>query len=360
MASLTKQPNGRYKVRWRDSQGERSRTVPSKRAAQRLIVEIEEAAAFGRDWKPEKPRKVPRLRRVMAAWLINRATSLRPATIHSYSTAIESFVSWVEATHGPRVHVDVLSRDLLHRYYGHLSESSRKKSTQRRLMDIVYTAWAQAHKRDDELEDGAWMGLIPRPRRPDLGRRPEADPVRAPTWAHMDALIGELRPVWARRLAVIMRSAGLRRGAVFGLRWGDVDLDEALLTVRQTKGGYGNRIVPIAPALVPALKAMGPGEVGAHVVPFTLAPRQVGRHFRDAWERAGVPAAFWKDRTTHALRKGFASGLRRAGADTDAVELLIGHSLGRVKGAYLDPGALGMPEAVALVPPLPSSVLEKL
>lgn len=61
--------------------------------------------------------------------------------------------------------------------------------------------------------------------------------------------------------------------------------------------------------------------------------------------------AAWKGRPHHAFRKGFVTELRRAGADADAVEYLVGHSLG-LRGVYTDPDALALRAAVALVPPL--------
>jgi integrase len=86
-------------------------------------------------------------------------------------------------------------------------------------------------------------------------------------------------------------------------------------------------------------------------------PRDMGR----AWERAGVRKAAWDGRPHHAFRKGFVSELRRAGADGDAVEVLVGHSLG-LRGVYTDPDALPLREAVGLIPPLgtPSAGLKLL
>ncbi|MCP4917543.1 MAG: hypothetical protein GY913_11515 [Proteobacteria bacterium] len=58
----------------------------------------------------------------------------------------------------------------------------------------------------------------------------------------------------------------------------------------------------------------------------------------------------WKQ-PHHAFRKGFISELKRAGADTDAVEYLVGHSLG-LRGVYTDPDALPLRKAVAKIPGL--------
>jgi hypothetical protein len=45
------------------------------------------------------------------------------------------------------------------------------------------------------------------------------------------------------------------------------------------------------------------------------------------------------------------SGLKRLGADDEAVEVLVGHSLG-LRGHYADPEAMPLREAVALIPAL--------
>ena len=68
-----------------------------------------------------------------------------------------------------------------------------------------------------------------------------------------------------------------------------------------------------------------------------------------AWERAKVSEVYWKQRTAHAYRKGFVSGLIAAGASREAVEYHVGHSMG-LRGVYTDPAALHLKAAVALVP----------
>lgn len=70
-----------------------------------------------------------------------------------------------------------------------------------------------------------------------------------------------------------------------------------------------------------------------------------------AWKRAGVREVAWKGQPHQRFRKGFRSGLKRLGADGEAVEYLIGHYLGLVT-VYTDPEFLPLREAVDLIPPL--------
>ena len=49
------------------------------------------------------------------------------------------------------------------------------------------------------------------------------------------------------------------------------------------------------------------------------------------------------------LRKGFNTGLIAAGANREAVEFLLGHSMG-LRGVYTDPSALRLRESIRCVP----------
>jgi len=75
------------------------------------------------------------------------------------------------------------------------------------------------------------------------------------------------------------------------------------------------------------------------------------------WRRAGVRKAAWASSPHHAFRRGFVSGLKRLGADDEAVEVLVGHSLG-LRGHYADPEAMPLREAVALILPVSGATRE--
>jgi integrase len=140
-----------------------------------------------------------------------------------------------------------------------------------------------------------------------------------------------------------------------GLRWDDIDMKTATLTVRgelgKSRQERRGRVIPISRHLVDILASWGKREG------FLVTTNARGRRERlaqpramdHAWERAGVRSAAWAGRPHHAFRKGFVSELRRAGADPDVVEVLVGHSLG-LRGVYTDPDALPMRQAVDLIP----------
>jgi integrase len=234
-----------------------------------------------------------------------------------------------------------------------LSESGRHghergAETVRKHLQVIELMWMWAYENDDE-----WENLVPRPRRLKLTRTPPPLTV-APTWDEMDACI-EACNAWHRQLALLLRFTGLRVQQAMDLRWSDVDLDRATLSVRgelgKSRQERSGRTIPISMHLVELLRSWERRD--EYIVP---CERQAGPRAREArgrdmaraWKRAGVrPQA--RKQPHHAFRKGFVSELKRAGADDEAVEFLVGHSLG-LRGVYTDPDALPLRAAVALIP----------
>lgn len=228
-------------------------------------------------------------------------------------------------------------------------KKARSPETVIKNTSIVQRLWQWAYDRDDH-------GMVPPPKRLKMPSAPGRVTV-APTWAEMDACIAACATEWHRQLAILMRFTGLRVNQAMGLKWSDFDFERATLTVRgelgKTAQEMRGRVVPISPHLSALMQHWA--DDGGYVVKSkrmgkgrerTARARDMAR----AWARAGVRAAAWFQ-PNHAFRKGFVSGLKRAGADTDAVEVLVGHSLG-LRGVYTDADAIPLRTAVALIPPL--------
>jgi integrase len=152
-------------------------------------------------------------------------------------------------------------------------------------------------------------------------------------------------------VVVLALGTGLRRGELCALRWGDVDLDGAVLrverAVEQTKAGlrikgpksrHGRRSISLPTAVVDALRAhrveqlqqrlvLGLGRPGPDDPLFTLAdatpwkPDYLSRTWRQAVTDLELP-----DVSLHALRHSHASALISAGVDVLTISRRLGHA----------------------------------
>lgn len=338
----------RYEVRWRDLEGkQRSRRVPNKKTAEQLKRQIEEAHALGRDWAPGAAPVRHRLKDALQAYVDDRARTVRAPHLHRIDTVLTRFV--LAHPEGVGVGLDGMSRRALSAFWDVLVADGVNISTARKYMAIVGKAWGWLADHDTYGDD------TPRPRKIEMPKSTPSKAPRAPTWAQVDELLAmaEARgePEWVIRLIIIQRCTGLRSGQVLQLTWADVDLDEARLTIRPELGKspqeQQGRVVPMAAALVPELRAWGPGS-GRIVRPHMKSPHV---RIRRLWERSSVPRGLWATQPLHALRKAFTTGLVSHRVPTEAVKALIGHSVGDVTfGHYVDPEALRW--CVDLVPPL--------
>ena len=360
MASIEKTGNG-YRVRWRDPDGaERSRACPTREAAQRLRREVESDVALGRRWEPRDARAAPDLRLMLRDYVIECTRVLSRQTAIRYARAIDLYLRWLVAKVGANRPLEptLLSRRLLADWYeslahGGLHGRDRSLATRRKLVEVVQLAWAWLY--DDE----EWGDHVAPPRRLRMPREPAAATV-APTWEEMDACLAALRN-WQQRECLVQRFTGLRVQQVMRLRCDDLDIEQGLLCLRgelgKSKQERRGRVVPVSEHLVEIVRGWDREQDDDWLIQSARkrgGDRERMARARDVtrgWERAGVREAAWRGRPHHAFRKGFVSGLKRAGADADAVEFLVGHSLG-LRGVYIDPEALPLRDTVDRVPPL--------
>jgi len=364
MASIYER-GSRFQVKWRDPDGkQRARTCPNERTAQRFRQEVEEAVSFGRRWQPRDTRPEPELFEICEAYLRDVSRNRQPRTIERYGLHLDVFMRWLRQREGARARLapSLLSKRLVGEYYDALREfecrnGSRNLDTRRRMVGDVLLAWKWADN-DDE-----YRTVVPRPQRLELAREP-GRPTIAPTWKEMSACVFAARG-WHRQVAVLLYFTGLRVQQVMMLRWGDFDVERATLNFRGELGKSlherQGRIMPVSRGLVTELRAWSPTE-GFIVQSERARGGKRERMFRArdmarAWARAGVRQDVWRGRPDHAFRKGFVTNLKRAGADIEAVEHLVGHKLPGVRDAYLDPEAHPMRDAVSRIPAL-SAVLQ--
>lgn len=197
---------------------------------------------------------------------------------------------------------------------------------------------------------GCWPAI-----RPNVATPPSATASRAPDMAVWtpDELAAFLEATNGHHHAALFRLAaltGLRRGEVAGLRWGDINLDRATLTVRHTIGQVGRRVVQGEPktargrrtvALDPVTVDVLRGHrrtqaeqrllIGAgwhdHDLVFASptgepwAPDSISQAFDRAVARSGLPALHF-----HGLRHPHASHLLATGVNVKIVSERLGHA----------------------------------
>lgn len=164
----------------------------------------------------------------------------------------------------------------------------------------------------------------------DRGRR--AERLRANTWRAerrydlwppLGVYTDHLTPI-----VVLALNTGLRRGELFSLRWRDVDIERALVTVQGGDAKSGQtRHVPLNAEAAKVLKAWHPaGDRGkGDAVVFPGADGGRLKDIKAGWlalvRRSGV-----KDFRFHDCRHSFASRLVMRGVDLNTVRELLGHA----------------------------------
>ena len=267
-------------------------------------------------------------------WEIDRflasLTAAAPATVSAYRSDLVDFTSWAtaEQVDGP----GAVDRRVLRRYLVHLAERPVATRTMARRASALrrYFGW---QVRTGGLPSDPSAGLrSPR----GTGRLPQvltdaqlndlldAAPTPADPDDDSNARAREQRD---QAVLELLYGSGLRVSELCGLRTGDLDLDQGLVTVWGK--GSKQRRVPLGDPCVHALRAwlregrgqmVATSQVGDRVFVNLrgnpLTPRDV-RRLLD--RRSPIPTH------PHALRHTFATHVLDGGADLRSVQELLGH-----------------------------------
>ena len=337
--AIERRGNG-WRVRWRALTGrQRSYATRTKSAADWIARQIQDAKDRGIDWQPQSARRPEStLGDAVDEFLRELGRHRAAETVVSYRTTLRRWLLRVVPPDSP---VTAMDYTALARLYDESTGAASSKSL-RAVHAFRFWLWLYEHD-----EHGAL--LVERRHRP---RRlhtpvPPSSPVRAPTWAQMDWVLAHASGgVW--RVLLIQRFTGLRVSQARALRWDDIDLNEGEVLIRGELGKSQQermgRRMPVSHHLIDELSRWNSSTD-------TIADSGLyqSKCYRRAWADSGLSEQLYQRRPTHAFRKGFVSGLRASGADREAVEFLVGHSLG-LRGVYLDPASLPLRETIDLVP----------
>jgi integrase len=235
----------------------------TRRDAERLLVDLVKKSHDG-DYRA--PDRVTLGQYLLERWLPTKQAQLRPSTFESYRCNI---VNHVVPAIGA-VPLQRLTPEHLDAFYADLLASGRQNGTTgglsvktvRNIHTVLHKALADAARKGTVARN---VALLADPPRLGSARRPEMK-----VWDAKQ--LGQfLREIVGHRLYpafYLLANTGMRRGEVLGVRWKDVDLERATLSVSRSlvnvayqpqlsdvKTNNGRRTIDLEPKTVAVLRA---------------------------------------------------------------------------------------------------------
>lgn len=273
-----------------------------------------------------EPSKLTFGKYLLERWLPTRKTQLAPSTFDSYEANVRNHIvpEIGSAT------VQGLSADILTRFYGERLASGLSARSVRYLHAIVHKALA------DALSWNLVVRNVADAASPPSNKAAKAPPPRTWSPSELRAFLTAtaekpLHPLWWT-----LASTGARRGEALGLRWPDVDLEAATISITISKSGRGRQVALDADTVAVLREhrrrqleerlRWGPAYRAGDYV-FTredgkpYAPDYVTRAFREAVKKADVSQI-----RLHDLRHTWASLALAAGVNPKVVSERLGHA----------------------------------
>ena len=280
-------------------------------------------------------------------WLPAIKGTIRPATYESYDRNLRLHVI-------PRiggVRLSALDAGSLNSLYAELSAVGRVKKpgglsarTVHYIHTIIHRALRDAVRWDRLARNVADAADPPRQ------RSAERREIHAWTSESVRAFLNLMKDDRNFTLWLLLVTTGMRRGEALGLRWADLDLEGATLSVRQTlitvgddiafgtpKTSKGTRVIALDAGTVAALRslkarqsqerlALGPtytdlGLVFTAVDGTPLHPKRISETFRRKIRNAELPTL-----SLHGLRHTWATLALQAGVHPKVVSERLGHA----------------------------------
>ena len=241
------------------------------------------------------------------------ARKLTPHTQRSHIYSCKRFAAWLKRS------PDTATPDEVRRFQLHLIESGASICNRNRIMTGVRFLFRVTLRRHD-LAAEVWHIKEPQ----------KLPPVLSPE--EVKRVLTMATSLKARAMLTLAYGCGLRAGEVVRLRAGDIDSEQMIIRIVQSKGRKDRHVMEILDLLRQWWKAR-PSEHDAGVAPeqrwlfpgrsnhLPLTTRQFGRLFKEAAKAAGLR----KTVSLHSLRHSFATHLLERGTDIRVIQALLGH-----------------------------------
>ncbi len=257
-----------------------------------------------------------KLQVVAAEFLQDKKVYCAPKTIENYSDHIGRFLQYAPEE------MEELTTDVIRKYVIHMrDENIRSVTIQTYMRTIkVFCRWLYD---EGYLEKNVSKGVkLPRPD-PKIKQPLSADDVKV--------ILRELYSPRDRIIFRLMLDAGLRESEVCNLKYQDIDLENNLLLIRNSKFNR-NRIVPLCPRLKMWVNYYKSG--GEYLVldksGNQLKPEAIKQLFSKLKKRTGITRVH-----AHLCRHTFATSYIMGGGNLEKLRVMLGHSDYNVTKTYL-------------------------
>ena len=318
---------------------------PRRSDAEKLLTELVKRAHDGHTTPTER---VAFGEYLTEKWLPIQRAQLRPSTFDSYRRNIENHVLPALG----RVPLHKLTPEDLDTFYARLLTEGKLNGDggglSPKTVRYIHLTIHKALK--DALRKGSVVRNVAEAADPPKLSSQKRDEIKAWTAEQLRSFLDSIRDDRLYPALHLASHTGMRRGEILGLRWSDVDLDSALVSVRQAlisvayemqisdvKTSYGRRVIDLDAGTVAVLRrwrkdqaeerlASGgsykdTGLVFGRADGNWLHPDLFSQTFDRAVARSGLPAV-----TLHDLRHTHATLLLKAGVPVKVVSERLGHS----------------------------------
>src|ERR1700722_1103971 len=255
------------------------------------------------------------------------ARKLNPHTQRSHIQSCKRFAAWLKRS------PDTATPDEVRGFQLHLIESGTSICNRNRIMTGVRFLFRVTLRRHD-LAAEVWH--IKEPER--------LPPVLSPE--EVKRILTLATSLKARAMLTLAYGCGLRAGEVVRLRAGDIDSEQMIIRILQSKGRKDRHVMlpaevldllrqwwKVRPSghdggLAPEQRWLFPGRNDRAGLPVTT--RQFGRLFKQAATAAGLR----KTLSLHTLRHSFATHLLERGTDILVIQALLGHEKRETTARY--------------------------
>jgi integrase/recombinase XerD len=244
------------------------------------------------------------------------ARKLNPHTQRSHISSCKRFAAWLKRS------PDTATADEVRRFQLYLIESGASICNRNRIMTGIRFLFRVTLRRHD-LAAEVWHIKEPQ----------KLPPVLNPE--EVKRVLTLATSLKAQAMLTLAYGCGLRAGEVVRLRAGDIDSEQMIIRIVQSKGRK-DRHVMLPAEVLDLLRQwwkVRPSQHDAGVAPeqrwlfpgrrehLPLTPRQFGRLFKEAAKAAGLR----KTLSLHTLRHSFATHLLERGTDVRLIQALLGH-----------------------------------